>query len=204
MILECSRCEAIVDAQELHSYVDTDPDPEAPPGMWTFLKCPKCTMPLVTVQVDLGEGYDPPTRVYPAKNKELGASIPKNIRGAFKEASMCMKAKAYTASAIMCRKALEGLCAAHKVKEKNLSLSLKKLREKGLIEERLFEWAEALRNMGNEAAHDVNVVMNAQDAKDMIEFTEALLEYVFTYRDKFERFKSRRVQAGEQEHDESS
>jgi hypothetical protein len=204
MILECNRCEAIVDAQALHSYVDTDPDPDAPPGKWSFLKCPKCTMPFVTVQVDVGEGFETPTRVYPAKEKELGDSVPRNIREAFKEASMCIKAKAYTASAIMCRKALEGLCAAHKVKERNLSLSLKKLREKGLIEERLFEWAEALRTFGNEAAHDVNIVMNAQDAKDIIEFTEALLEYVFTYRDKFERFKSRRTPQPKVEEDENS
>jgi hypothetical protein len=64
---------------------------------------------------------------------------------------------------------------------------------KGHIEGRLLEWAEALRNFGNEAAHDVGVTISAQDAKDIMTFTEALIEYVFTYRDQFERFKKRRT-----------
>jgi hypothetical protein len=80
----------------------------------------------------------------------------------------------------------------HGVKARNLSQSLKELKERGLIEGRLLEWAEALRNFGNEAAHDVGVTIAAQDAKDIIEFTEALIEYVFTYRDQFESFQKRR------------
>lgn len=77
-------------------------------------------------------------------------------------------------------------------KRKNLSLSLKKLKDTGVIETQLFEWAEALRNLGNEAAHGVSSIISPQDAKDILEFTEALAEYVFTYRDKFESFKKRR------------
>lgn len=46
---------------------------------------------------------------------------------------------------------------------------------------------------GNEAAHDVNVTISAEDARDILEFTNALLEYVFTFRDKFEEFKKRRA-----------
>lgn len=92
----------------------------------------------------------------------------------------------------MCRKTLEGLCSAHNIKGRNLSDSLKKLKDNGIIEERLFEWAEELRTLGNEAAHGVDSIVNAQDANNMLEFTEALAEYVFTYRDKFESFKKRR------------
>ena len=193
MILECSRCQAIVDAKELHHFIDNEPDGDAVKGKWTLCQCPKCTLPLLTVQVDFGDGWDSPTRVYPARSKELGRSVPKSIREAFKEASVCFRSKAYTASAIMCRKTLEGLCVEHGIKERNLSTSLKRLKAKGFIEERLFEWAEALRTLGNEAAHGVEIIVNAQDAKDMMEFTEALCEYVFTYRDKFERFKKRRT-----------
>jgi hypothetical protein len=92
----------------------------------------------------------------------------------------------------MCRKVLEGLCIEHGVKERGLAANLKKLKENGIIEARLFEWAEALRTLGNEAAHGVSVSISAQDAKDILEFTEALTEYVFTYRDRFEQFQKRR------------
>ena len=50
-----------------------------------------------------------------------------------------------------------------------------------------------MRVAGNEAAHDVQVQVSPQDANDMLEFTRALLEYVFTFRRRFERFKERRA-----------
>lgn len=196
MLLECTRCAAIVEAQEVASYFDDDED--VAQGKWTFAKCPRCTLPLLAVQCDFGDGFDAdtPSRVYPPRDREMGDSVPKSIRTAFNEAMVCFKAKAYTASAIMCRKTLEGLCAEHGIKARNLSLSLKKLKDDGVIEARLFEWAEALRSLGNEAAHGVTSVISPHDAKDILEFTEALAEYVFTYRDKFERFKKRRAAGG--------
>ncbi|WP_447980719.1 DUF4145 domain-containing protein [Candidatus Nitrospira bockiana] len=45
----------------------------------------------------------------------------------------------------MCRKTLEGVCSVFGVEERNLRASLKKMRDLGLIGERLFEWSDALR-----------------------------------------------------------
>jgi hypothetical protein len=192
MILECKHCEAVVNAVELYSYEDRYPND--PPAKWTLAKCPSCRFPMLAVQEDYGTGLEETaTRVYPPRAKQLGWSIPTPIRNAYREALSCFKAKAFTASAIMCWKTLEGLCVAHGIKTRNLSQSLKKLKEKELIEGRLLEWAEELRHFGNEAAHDVGVTISAQDAKDIMTFTEALMEYVFTYRDQFERFKKRRT-----------
>jgi len=192
MILECPRCDAIVEAEELFSYVDKDEN--EPVGKWTLAKCPKCTLPLLAVQVDDDDfDFATPNRVFPPQDKQLGFSVPAPLRAAYKEAVGCFRAKAFTASAIMCRKTLEGLCIAHGVKERGLAMSLKKLKQKGIIEEKLFEWAEALRTLGNEAAHGVSISISSQDAKDILEFTEALVEYVFTYRDRFEQFRQRRV-----------
>lgn len=95
----------------------------------------------------------------------------------------------------MCRKTLEGICAAHGIEERNLSASLKKMKEQGLIDDRLFEWSDALRVVGNEAAHGVKVAISQADAKDAIEFTNAILDYLFSYRDRFEKFKKRRGNA---------
>ena len=190
MILECKHCEAVVNTEDLFSYDDRYEND--PPARWTLGKCPSCRFPMLGLQEDYGRGWDSVLRVYPPQDKQLGRSIPIPIRQAYQEAVVCFKAKAFTASAIMCRKTLEGLCVEHGVKSENLSKSLKELKEKGLIEGRLLEWAEALRNFGNEAAHEVSVTIASQDAKDIIEFTEALIEYVFTYRDRFDAFQKRR------------
>ena len=78
-------------------------------------------------------------------------------------------------------------CPSHRAK--------KLARHKG----RLFNWADALRMQGNEAAHDVNVTISAQDARDLVEFAHALLEYVFTFSEKFEAFQARRKLARERD-----
>jgi hypothetical protein len=122
----------------------------------------------------------------------ISLAIPGSIRLAYEEARTCFRAKAYTATAIMCRKTLEGIAEEHKVTIRNLASALKEMKDKGVIESRLYEWADALRISGNEAAHGVSTSISPQDAKDILEFTNALLEYVFTFQERFKQFKERR------------
>lgn len=191
MLLECKYCEAVVDAKVQASYDYLDEDMGLP-TKYSFLRCPKCSAPLLACQEDYGDGWDEPARIFPPKDKQVNPSLPEPIRNAYREALSCFKGKNYTAATIMCRKTLEGICCVHGIKAKNLSAGLKEMKSKGIIENRLFEWAEALRISGNEAAHDVQITILAQDAKDIVAFTDALLEYVFTFRDKFKEFKERR------------
>jgi hypothetical protein len=86
----------------------------------------------------------------------------------------------------MCRKSLEGICLEQDVKSGTLAAKLSKLKDLGVIDTRFFEWTVELRTMGNEAAHDPNFAASREDAVDTLEFTEALIEYVFTYRHKFD------------------
>lgn len=194
MLLECERCEAIVDAKELSSY-KVWLEKELP-LRYTFSQCPKCSSPFLAVQEELAPEYwDDPVRIYPPRDKRVDPSLPPTVKKSYQESLDCFKAKAYTATVIMCRKTLEAICSEHKVHQSSLAKGLKSMKDNGLIENRLFEWAEALRIAGNEAAHDVDVDIPRQDAKDILEFTEALLEYVFTFRDRFNEFLKRRASA---------
>ena len=192
MLLDCEYCKARVDAQVLHQYEIADND--APTFLVTLAKCPQCSVPLLAQQMeDFGEhAWLLPERLYPEEST-LSHTLPKPIRDTFQEAQACLKAGAYTAAAIMCRKTVEGICAEHGHQERTLAESLRSMRDAGIIEARLYDWADALRLYGNEAAHDVSVTVSAQDAKDLLEFGHALIEYVFTYRDKFEAFRARKT-----------
>jgi hypothetical protein len=130
--------------------------------------------------------------LFPPEDNRVNPRLPAPLKSAYSEAISCFKSKAYTATAIMCRKTLEGICVEHGAKGNNLVSNLKELKDNGVIENRLFEWADALRISGNEAAHDVTVTTSPEDARDILEFTNALLEYIFTFRDKFEEFEKRR------------
>ena len=148
---------------------------------------------MVMLQIDDGPGWEKPQRLYPSDQVMGSLSIPVDIAMAYAEARLCFKARAYTATAIMCRKTLQGITEAHAIKSRNLAQGLKEMRDKAIIENRLYEWADALRMSGNEAAHGVGVATSPQDARDIMELTNAILEYVFTFRDKFEQWKTRKA-----------
>jgi hypothetical protein len=190
MLVECANCEAFVDGELIADYLAYD-DETAIAGKYSFLKCPRCQRPFIMVQTDDGQGWDEPSRIYPPLEMSVSPAIPNSLRLAYKEARACFRVKAYTATAIMCRKTLEGIADENKIAVRNLASALKEMKEKGIIENRLYEWADALRISGNEAAHGVDSKISSQDAKDILEFTHALLEYVFTFQEKFEQFKNR-------------
>lgn len=191
MVLECDQCGALVDAavQKEH-WVE---HPSGDQYMYTLATCPRCESPFIALQeVDFDRSRSCPERLYPPTRTAGSSSLPATIRPSFEEAATCFRAKAYTATTIMCRKTLEGICQAHDVRERTLDAALTKLRDNGTIDARLYEWADELRLFGNDAAHDVTVTIDAADARDILEFTRALVEYVFTFRERFQEFKTRR------------
>lgn len=187
MLLECKNCQASVDAELVADYTYSEGPPEDIDGAYVLLKCPVCQKPFLIDSSD----YDYSV-LYPPPDNRVNPNLPTPLKLAYREAISCFNSKAYTATAIMCRKTLEGICVEHGVKGNNLVANLKELKDKGIIESRLYEWADALRISGNEAAHDVKITTSPEDAQDILEFTNALLEYIFTFRDRFEQFKQRR------------
>ncbi len=199
MIVECLECRQHVEARESGSFKRLS-DGSGPSSLITLLSCSACGAPILIRQTNIGniaEGdkWDTPYILFPASDLRVNPSAPRDIQAAFEEACGCYRAQAFIASAIMCRKTLEGVCVAHGVAERTLARSLEKLLEDGLIDERLFEWSDSLRVAGNEAAHDVGLSIAQPDAKDILEFTNAILDYLFSYRDRFERFRKRRAEA---------
>lgn len=190
MVLYCDSCNVLVEAIEVAEYFVHQQ--LAPTLRLTLQRCPACESPFLTQQAEEFDDWSDPERLYPPAASRIGSALPKPILASLEEAASCFRAKAFTASAIMCRKTLEGICAAHQVKDGSLASRLRKLKENGVIDARLFEWADELRLSGNEAAHDVHVQVSSLDASEILDFTHALLEYVFTFRERFEVFKKRR------------
>ena len=203
MIVECLECRSHVDAKEAGAY-ERPSNGNGPSSLYTLLYCSHCLSPIVVRQTNIGnqvEGdkWDTPQVIFPIADLRVNPHAPHDIRAAFDEACNCYRARAFTASAIMCRKTLEGVCDSHGAKARNLADSLKKMKDKGLIDERLYEWSDTLRIAGNEAAHGVGLSIAQPDAKDILEFTNAILDYLFSYRDRFEQFKLRRRSRSENE-----
>jgi hypothetical protein len=196
MIVECTHCRSHVQAR-IHGSYQKLSDGTGPSHLLSMLSCDQCRNPILIRQANIGnmaEGdkWDTPFQLFPSLDARINPNAPRDIQSAFEEACACYRAQAYTASAIMCRKTLEGICEAHGIKAGSLAKSLSAMRDKELIDNRLYEWSDSLRLAGNEAAHGVGLSIGQADARDILEFINAILDYIFSYRDRFEEFKERR------------
>ncbi len=92
----------------------------------------------------------------------------------------------------MVRSVLEGACQDNGVEAWPLVKGLERMRESGLIDGTISEWAHALRILGNEGAHFTGKQVSRNDAEDSLAFAEALLDHIYVLRKRFEEFAKRR------------
>jgi hypothetical protein len=195
MIIECPKCDAKVDGKILASKIYRESE-DGDRTRTSFLECPVCHGCIVADQDEIQTGYNEmgysvATRLWPEPSASLHVSIPRLARQSLGEAKRCFDAKAYAACAVMCRRAIEAICAEHKTKSKNLAAGLKELLGKKVIDQRLFEWGDALRQQGNIGAHANEEDISRENAHDVLDFALGICEYVFVLSEKYEEFQAR-------------
>ncbi|MEU0392408.1 DUF4145 domain-containing protein [Streptomyces sp. NPDC006208] len=84
------------------------------------------------------------------------------------------------------------MCIEQGTQKKALFQALQELRDDGKIEGRLFDWAQALRVLGNQGAHFSEESVSREDAADALSLAEALLNYIYVFTAKYEEFQNRR------------
>jgi hypothetical protein len=202
MLVECAECGGpvigttrgfVIDGSMAHA----DEDFDGPYYRYTLVECDKKHAILMT-QLDTGESvysfhWADPTRVYPARERQLSPMIPEQLRQIHEEARACFNAQAYTAAAVMAGRTLEATCVLNGVEVKNLHQALQKMRNDGLIDGRLWEWADTLRTVRNSAAHYDGNSVSKQDSDDALAFSEALLDYLYVLSARFNALKERRA-----------
>ncbi|MGY2991192.1 hypothetical protein ACVI1K_008539 [Bradyrhizobium sp. USDA 4508] len=116
-----------------------------------------------------------------------------------------MQAGANIAACVMLGRALEALCrdnlepkearpsgtAEPKRKRIMLGAGIRELRERKVIDDRLYDWSESLAALRNLAAHPEDITVSRQDAEDMQAFVNAITEYVYDLTDRYNEFKER-------------
>ncbi|MCW8908107.1 MAG: DUF4145 domain-containing protein [Sedimenticola sp.] len=198
MIIDCPYCESKVDADEKGN-VSFDTDGLVPHSKFSLVECKICHQALLgyteLIQVGPDEwDWDNLERYWPKKENTVDREIPEIARVSLIEAVICFKAKAFSACAVMCGRAIEGVCKHHHTKARSLAGGLKELKQQGIIDSRIYEWGEALRTARNLGAHASTEKVSMDDAKDLLDFCTAICEYVFVLNVKFERFKARKTQ----------
>lgn len=195
----CPECKVRVSSEVVaeHDWFD-DSHQEAPQRI-RVVKCPDCRTRQVLLQeavdVDQEDGsyWWSSDRVWPAPDKMPSFEIPSSVRRSILEGRTCWNAGAYNAASLMSRRAIEAIAVEFDAKKRTLFSSLKQLHADEVIDGRLYEWTDALRKHGNLAAHDTNSSVSAEDARDLLDFTEAICEYVFVMSARFDAYTARQA-----------
>ena len=196
MIIECPYCESKVDGKLLAAHESIDEEMELPIKI-SLLECPVCKDAILAYQefyLESPDGTDwtPATRLWPEPERHIDSSIPELVRSSLEEAQKCYRAKANSACAVMCGKALEGICSEYKTKNKFLAGGLRELLKKKVIDEKIYQWGEELRKHRNIGAHIKGEKISREDARYLLDFASAICDYVFVLTNKFENFMKRK------------
>lgn len=171
-------------------------------------KCPKCDILLVgqSEQVDF-EGvnadedrWSDAVRVFPNPPKTFSSHrIPKVALSSLDDADRSLQANAKFAACVMFGRALEAVCRDKLLsndqrkagKKIMLAAGIKQLRDKKIIDARLFDWSQELHAFRNLAAHPDEGSISREDAEDLQAFAYAIIEYIYDLTERYEEFNSR-------------
>ena len=196
MLIECNNCAALVDAKSLGEKA-YGADDYGDPRKYLLLECPKCDSALLgysEVAPDEEGNWDfhEASRCWPEPSSDgLHFAIPRDVRKALRDARKCYKAGVFTATAVMCGRAIESLCK-DKTGAKTIATGLQKLKAQGDIDEKIWNWADALRKERNLGAHASGYDTTKEDAEDILSFAIAICDYVYVLTEKYEEFMSRK------------
>lgn len=192
VVIDCPQCAIRVNAKVRGSVHDQDSEVSV-----VLAECPSCRGPLVGLTEVYQDGFDNwgfahAERVWPAPSAvELSATIPEAARRDIKDAQKCLGHGIYSAATVLCGRALERL-SKMKASKRSLAEGLDALKQQGTIDERLFQWATALRKERNLGAHAADEEVTKQNAEDVLAFTIAIFEYVYTLSEKYAEFMARK------------
>ncbi len=154
-VVDCPQCSVRVKA-DIKSWVGNAED-----KAYFLVECSSCKQPLFGKAFVFRDEHDSyawsnAERLWPTPaTTEISSSIPEAARRDIKDAQKCLSHGIYSAAAVLCGRALERL-----IKEKAganmIAKGLAELKAKGIIDERLFAWAEALRKSAT-LAHTLQI-----------------------------------------------
>jgi hypothetical protein len=204
----CAACNVLVSAKvraEVHGGFrssaadDSDmSDAEYHGEHYILALCGRCNGPFLVRESLFGipgefETVTEEAVLYPASDRLALGDLPASVQRAHEQAVRAFGVALYEPSALMCRKALEAVCKLKGASGRNLYDRLAELAKSGVIDARLLEWAHEIRVVGNDAAHDPDGEVSKDDARDVLDLTEAILLYVFSLTARFDRFRVRRA-----------
>lgn len=193
VVIDCPHCSVRVkgDVRGVVTYEDD--------AAHVLVACPSCGSALFGSSFLFRDendtwSYDHAERLWPTPSLvDLSPAIPEAARRDLKDAQKCIAHGIFSAATVLCGRALERLVAEKTGPGTTLARGLQALKESGAIDSRLLQWAEALRKERNIGAHASTEETTRENAEDVLDFSIAIFEYVYTLSEKYEKYIARKA-----------
>ena len=144
--------------------------------LWWIGVCTSCWKGILAHEDQRGRGYTFYPADLPAPTDER---IPDEIRRDLDEAKRCYSVAAYRACAVMARRAMQTACIDQGASKGNLVNKLHELANSGMITKSLKGWGDAVRWVGNDAAHPNGEDVTQEDAEEILRLAEQFMHSVY-------------------------
>ena len=163
---------------------------------WRMNDCPVCKNVTLTKEYSnsdmekaWGRGNSEKVVLFPTATFSF-EGIPDGIKNAF-EAALKVRNLDNSICLVALRRTLESICEDKGATGKNLYLKIKDLSDKSILPPILNDISDVLREFGNEAAHATTVKHSKTEVELMVEFTEAIINYVYVLPIKLSKIQSK-------------
>ena len=145
---------------------------------WRILQCPACHKPLLEEETNIPEmGYLSEKILYPTGRTRL-SGLPTKIEAEY-AAALKVRSISPSACAVLIGRTLEVMCKHEGVKGNTLVEKINTLVEAERIPSVFADMAHQLRQLRNLGAHAVDDEITSDDVNIVIDFLEAILEYLY-------------------------
>ncbi len=141
-----------------------------------WARCVNCNLAMA-----INNGVASPSQ----KPLRVPSGLPSEESELWGEIRECLGVGAYTAAVMLCRKLLMHIAVAHGLPAKdgkdrapNFAQCVDHLVSEGVVTKRMEPWIERIREVGNEANHEIAPV-GEESALDVATFTQKLLELAY-------------------------
>lgn len=140
-------------------------------------ECNSCNFCVLIVRTRVNGNV---SKIYPNPLPEkTDERIPETIKKDFDEALLCLSVGANLGAAVLARRALQTMCKDKGATKKDLKDQIDELFTKNIITKDLKDWSHEVRYVGNDAAHPNGIMVQREDAEEIIDLLESLCEVLY-------------------------